>query len=237
LILDTNSLVTHRAIFVERANRFGAWVELAGRREYVHLPDPGRLKELLVPGNPVWLRRSARPGRKTGFSLVMAQENGHWISLDTGVPTQVVRHALQAGELPEFAGYTQVRPEFPYGHSRLDFLLTGARGPCLLEVKSVTLVVKGIGLFPDAVSSRATRHLQALIQAVGEGYRAAVLFVVQRDDARAVAANSATDPKFAATLRQAAAAGVEFYARTCQVSPLSITLKDPVPVLISRDEE
>lgn len=224
-------MVAHRAIFLERPNRFGAWVELDGRREYVHLPDPGRLRELLVPGNTVWLRAADRPGRKTRFSLVMAQENGRWVSLDTGVPTRAVRRALQAGELPEFAGYTEVRPEFPYGHSRLDFLLTGTKGRCLLEVKSVTLVVKGIGLFPDAVSARATRHLLALLQAIREGYRAAVLFVVQREDAQAVAANVATDPEFAAMLRRAAAAGVELYARTCRVSPQSIALKDPVPVL------
>ncbi len=219
------------AVFLERPNRFGAWVELRGRREYVHVPDPGRLKELLFPGANVWLRPGRTSSRRTAFSLVMTRDQGVWVSLDTGAPNRVVRGALERGELPEFAGYTTVRPEFSYGRSRLDFLLTGARGRCLLEVKSVTLVVDGCGLFPDAVSARASRHLRELMGAVAEGYRAAALFLVQRPDAQCVAPNEATDPQFAQSLRQAAAGGVELLARICQVDPTGIRIGAPVPVL------
>jgi sugar fermentation stimulation protein A len=233
------------AVFLERPNRFGAWVALQGRREYVHVPDPGRLRELLIPGTAVWLRPAAAPGRRTAFSLVMTRIDGEWVSLDTGVPNRLVRRALERGELPELAGYASVRPEFTYGRSRLDFLLAGASGRCLLEVKSVTLVVDGCGLFPDAVSDRASRHLRELISATADGYRAVALFVVQRQDARCVAPNEATDPLFAQTLRGAAAAGVELLARLCRLDPscaepdlaaeldLTMTIGSSIPVLLA----
>ncbi|MDO9065852.1 MAG: hypothetical protein Q7U96_02050, partial [Chloroflexota bacterium] len=108
------------AVFLERPHRFGAWVALQGKREYVHVPDPGRLRELLVPGTTVWLRPAVTQGRRTAFSLVMTQANGEWVSLDTGVPNRVVRRALERGELPEFSGYATVQPELTYGRSRLD---------------------------------------------------------------------------------------------------------------------
>jgi sugar fermentation stimulation protein A len=219
------------AVFLERPNRFGAWVALQGRREYVYVPDPGRLRELLVPGTTVWLRPALGLGRRTAFSLVMTRKDGEWVSLDTGVPNRLVRWALERGELPELGGYSSVHPEFAYGSSRLDFLLVGEMGRCLLEVKSVTLVVDGRGLFPDAVSERASRHLRELIKAVTDGYRAVVLFVVQRQDARCVAPNEATDPVFAQTLFRAADAGVELLARICRVQPAGIEMGASVPVL------
>jgi sugar fermentation stimulation protein A len=206
-------------------------VDLRGEREYVHVPDPGRLRELLLPGRPVWLRAATAGARRTRYSLVMTQDRGHWVSLDTSVPNRVVRAALLRGEIPAFSGYHEVRPEQRYGESRLDFLLIGPPGRCLLEVKSVTLVVDGLGLFPDAVSDRASRHLRELARAAGEGYRAAVLFVVQRDDAAAVAANADTDPDFAKALAMAVASGVEALAMTCTVTSEGIDLGTRVPVL------
>lgn len=224
-----------RAVFLERPNRFGAWVSLGGEREYVHVPDPGRLRELLVPGRPVWLRPAFGEARRTRYSLVLTQDAERWVSLDTSAPNRVVRAALLRHEIPAFADYGEVRPEVRYGRSRLDFLLTGPTGRCLLEVKSVTLVVDGVGLFPDAVSDRASRHLRELAHAVGEGYRAAVLFVVQRDDAVAVAANAAADPAFAETLVEAVGAGVEALAVVCTVTPERITLGRAIPVRIGAE--
>lgn len=198
------------------------------------MPDPGRLRELLVPGRPVWLRPAPAGARRTRYSLVLTQEGGRWVSLDTSVPNRIVLAALLRGDIPEFARYREVHPEYRFGGSRLDFLLTGLPGRCLLEVKSVTLVVNGLGLFPDAVSERASRHLRELARAVGEGYRAVALFVVQRDDATAVAANAATDPLFAETLAAVVRSGVEALAMLCRVTPDGTSLGTSIPVLAER---
>ena len=102
---------------------------------------------------------------------------------------------------------------------------------CLVEVKSVTLVVDGVGLFPDSPTERGVKHLQTLMQAVADGYRAAVVFIVQRPDASAFAANDPADPPLAAALRQAMAAGVEAYAYACRVTHREVTLAHRLPIV------
>ncbi len=100
----------------------------------------------------------------------------------------------------------------------------------MLETKSVTLVVGGVGLFPDAPTERGTKHLRSLGHAVQSGHRAAVVFVVQRADAVAFSPNDTADPEFGAALRRAVEAGVEAYAYACQVSLEGVTLAQPLPV-------
>ena len=122
----------------------------------------------------------------------------------------------------------------------MDFLLEKAPGQeppepegpakCYLETKSVTLVEDGIGLFPDSPTSRGVKHLRSLEKALGEGYRAAVIFVIQREDVQGFTTNDAADPDFAVAFRQALAAGVEAFAYRCRVTHRQIELAGEVPI-------
>lgn len=244
------------AFFLERPNRFLTLVRLCSQASVgpdgcclsgcqgpgpvveAHLGDPGRLKEILVPGRPVWLR-AARPGegqgrltRKTAFSLVMADMDGVLVSLDSQAPNRLVRKALAAGYFPDLKKYSQVWPEARFGASRLDFRLTGAAGvpDLLMEVKSVTLVQAGRALFPDAPTARGVRHLGELAAACREGLGAAVVFIIQRADARGFAPHDAMDKDFGQALRQAAASGVKVWAYSCQVTADGIGLLGAIPV-------
>lgn len=228
-----------RARFVDRPNRFlvRALLEDGGRTE-AHLPDPGRLEELLVPERRIWLRPAAAPHRRTAWTaaLVESPDGGGLVSLDTTLPNRLVGAALSAGALPELAGLRLDRAEVPVGASRFDFrLLPGGGGlPLLLEVKSVTLLEDGVGLFPDAVTARGARHLRELAELARSGEaRAAVLFVVQRADARRIAAARAIDPGFAAALEEAKAAGVRTLGRRCRVTLERVSLGGRVPVGVS----
>lgn len=227
------------ARFEERPNRFVVHARLAGGGEAVaHLPDPGRLKELLVPGRRLWLRRAdpeARPPRKTHWSVALAEApEGGLVSVDTGVPNRLIGEALRRNALPELAPFRLDRAEVPVGRSRIDFLLEppGADGgpPLLLEVKSVTLAEDGVGLFPDAVTARGARHVRELAEGVRRGrHRAAVLFVVQRPDVRRVLAAPEIDPTFARALEEARAAGLRVLGRRCRVELDRVVLDGPVP--------
>lgn len=219
------------ARFVSRDNRFRATVSVDGEEVAAHLPNSGRLGELLVPGRRAIL--TPRPGahRKTRYDLSLVEYQGRWVSVDARLPNQLVAEALAAGRIDPLAGYPAVRREVTHGFSRFDFLLEGSdRTPCLLEVKSVTLVIDGLGCFPDAVTERGRRHVRELAEAVGAGFRAAVLFVVQRDDAAGLRPHDESDPAFGQALRQAARAGVEVYAYGCRVEPglSEITTRLPV---------
>ncbi|MEE9592282.1 MAG: DNA/RNA nuclease SfsA [Thermoplasmata archaeon] len=215
------------AAFEERLNRFLVRVDRAGRTTLCHLPNPGRLLELLQPGAPVLLDRRSRQGRKTEYDLVAVRKGEVWVSVDTRLPNRAVRAWLTEGVLPEFRGYSSIHPEVVLGESRLDFLLRNGR-ECYLEVKSCTLVEDGNALFPDAPTARGTRHVETLARAGEEGFRACILFVVQRPDARRFRPRDKTDPVFGKALREAQATGVEVFAyratfdRTTLIDPQRI---------------
>lgn len=229
------------AAFLERPNRFLVRARLdSGAVVEAHLADPGRLEELLVPERRLWLHAVSRdrahgPARRTGWTALLVQtpSGGGLVSLDTTLPNRLVAPALRAGALPELGAWSLERIEVPEAGSRLDFLLRSPRGRrLLLEVKSVTRVEDGVGLFPDAVSARAARHVRALSAIVRRREAdAAVLFVVQRSDAHSVAAARAVDPEFAEALDAARAGGVRLLARRCAVTLEQVALADAVPVV------
>ena len=218
--------------FIQRDNRFRATVEVGGQPVWAHVPNSGRLEELFVSGRPVLLRQVDLPHRKTRYDLVLVKVGQILVSADARLPNKLVCEAIVVGRLPEFSGYEIIHREVPYGGSRLDFVLEGDRQRCLIEVKSVTLVEEGLALFPDAPTQRGRQHVEELARAVQEGERAAIVFVIQREDAVAFAPNDAADPAFGQVLREAAKGGLEVYAYRCRVTPTEITLDRPIPVVL-----
>ena len=221
------------ATFVARDNRFRVTVELDHRHVWAYLPNSGRLGELLTPGRRLFLRPATAPGRKTAYDLLLVDLDGVLVSMDAHLPNPLVEEALQEDRLSPFRGYETIRREVQCGGSRLDFALEGKGQRCLIEVKSVTLVRGGLALFPDAPTARGRRHVEELRRAVGDGERAAIVFVVQREDAEAFAPNDGTDPAFGRALRRAVEEGVEVYAYDCRVSRSEIRLNHPLQVKLT----
>jgi sugar fermentation stimulation protein A len=207
-----------RGIFQERLNRFSALTRVKDKTLLTFLPNPGRMHELLVSGAAVILREVSKENRKTSYDLIGVSYKGQWVSVDSRVPNKLVLEALRNKDIEELAEYSIIKPEYGYGHTRFDFFLANECESCLLEVKSATLVKNGVAMFPDAVTERGTRHVKDLVKAKKEGYRACILFLVQRTDAHSFASDDETDPKFGKALRTAAAEGVEIYAYKMEIS-------------------
>lgn len=224
------------AVFVERPNRFLVRCRPLGQEEPVdaHLADPGRLRELLIPGVRIWLLPASGEKRKTRWTalLVESPDRRGLVSVDTRIPNRLIGRALAQSALEEFENWKLKRAEATLGRSRIDFLLGREDGRQLaLEVKSVTLVEDGVGLFPDAVTARGARHARELAHlAQRDGWSAAILFVIQRDDVRRFRAARELDPDFAAALDKARTHGVRVVARRCRVGLGRISLEGPVPV-------
>ncbi len=227
------------ASFLERPNRFLVLCRLRRTGDVVaaHLADPGRLKELLLPGVRLWLRAAdpvaappqGRP-RSTAWSALVVEAEDGLVSLHTTLPNRLARAALEAGALDELGDWALERAEVPLGRSRFDFLLRRGAERLALEVKSVSLVQVGIALFPDAVTARGARHVRELALLAGRpGWAAAILFVVQRSAARRVRAAAEIDAAFAAALAEAHAAGVRVLARRCRVSLDAVELGEAIP--------
>ena len=218
-------------VFIDRPNRFSARVEVDGAQVMAHVPNSGRMRELFRKGARVFLTPRDGPGRKTAFDLSLVQLGDALVSSDARLPSALVDEAIACGRLEQFSSFTWRRREATFSNSRLDMVL-GNGGLCYIEVKSATLVEGGVALFPDAPTSRGARHLEALMEAIEQGHRASVIFVVQREDARAFTPNFPADPLFAETLQKARTAGVEAYAYRCRVSTKEVVITDPLPVLL-----
>ncbi len=215
---------TREAIFLARPNRFVAEVELGARRETVHVKNTGRCRELLLPGARVILAAGKGSGRKTAWDLVTAMKPGlGWVNLDSQAPNRVVREWLDRGGIP---GLTAIRPEYPYGASRVDFCLEQGDRRILLEVKGCTLERGGAGWFPDAPTLRGAKHLRELAAARREGWSCILAFVIAMPEVRRVFPNRETDPEFARALEEAEAAGVEILHLPCAVGPDSLEILD-----------
>jgi sugar fermentation stimulation protein A len=224
-------------VFVRRENRFRVQVDMGQGLIAAHLPNSGRLGELLVPGARVWLAPAdpaSRARRRTGYDLTLVEYSRRLVSVDARLPTELVAAALESGCMPGLPWYPVVRREVTLGQSRIDFWLGGRpHDPaCWLEAKSVTLVVNGTAQFPDAPTARGRRHLDELVDVVHKGQRAMAVFVIQRDDAFSFAPHDAADPAFGDTLRRAAAAGVGIVALGCRVTLEAIRLLGPLPVVL-----
>lgn len=222
------------AKFIERPNRFVAYVELAGKREKVHVKNTGRCRELLQPGACVYLEKSGKAERATAYDLVAVEKNGQIVNMDSQAANKVVGEWLLKKEL--FPDLISVRPETVYGKSRFDFYVETGTEKIFLEVKGVTLEEHGVVRFPDAPSERAVKHLEELIRARREGYRACVLFVIQMRNVKYLLPNRETHKAFAEGLARARAAGVELYAYDCNVTEDSLELREPVPVYLCEED-
>ena len=233
--------------FVRRLNRFAAEVELGGRNQVVHVPNTGRMGQLLTPGSRVILADRGSPSRSTTHDLILVDINDpdadadpSWVLIDSRTPMDVFFRALRDARIPEFTGYDVFEREKTRGGSRFDFRLSArSRRPCWVELKSVTFAAPSPwgreARFPDAPTARGVRHLEHLIDAVAGGHRCAVVLAVCRPDAGIAACNEEVDPLFSETLWKAACAGVEVYAYRFLSDPAEgCRLQDRLPVRISR---
>jgi sugar fermentation stimulation protein A len=200
--------------YLERLNRFAIAVRVNGKREVAHLPNPGRLLELLSPGRTIILHRAPK-GRKTRWTAVAVDLGEFLVSLDSTLPNRAFPLFLSGGIFPELLGFRIGAKEPKLGAGRTDFLLIRGQEKVWVEVKSVTLVEEGVALFPDAPTSRGARHLRELAKQVHEGDKAFVVFVIQRPDAQKFGPNAAIDPGFAKAFHEALGAGVEFRGVVC----------------------
>lgn len=239
-VLFQRELVIGR--FKRRLNRFLAHVLIEGEPVTAHVPNTGRMRELLVDGAEVALEPKASEGRKSAYDLLLARGEGTWVCIDARKANEVFEAAVHSlagrsdsqglGKLPNaLRGLSRFRREVAAGRHRFDFELIADGEPTLVEVKSVNLVLGGTALFPDAPTERGARHLELLAALRREGRQGLVAFVVLRDDAERLEPNAAMDPRFARALREAKDAGVEVVALGCAVTPRGIAVRRFLPVV------
>jgi sugar fermentation stimulation protein A len=249
-----------KGIFLSRPNRFIAHVLITlenGQEETVicHVKNTGRCKELLMPGVTVLVQfhpEALLLGRKTQYSLI-----GVWkeresspllINMDSQAPNQAAYEWLSSKEksisLPYYEDgkkgtksileIQNLKREITFGQSRFDLAFQSLEPgfSAFMEVKGVTLEEDGLAMFPDAPTLRGVKHVEELVKAHKEGYEAYILFVIQMKGMKGFAPNNKTHPEFGQALKTAKDAGVHILAYDCIVTETSMTIDQPVPVLL-----
>jgi sugar fermentation stimulation protein A len=227
-------LIRQSGILLKRYKRFLADILLENQQILtVHCPNSGSMRGCSQPGSPVLISHSDGPKRKYPWTLEMVRHQGLWIGVHTGRTNGIVREGLENGVIEEFGTIHAITPEVVVSaKSRLDFLLATEKGTIYLEVKNCSLAENGVGLFPDAVTVRGTKHLVELARLAEAGFGAAVLFCVQRSDALLCKPAADIDPVYAETVAWAEAKGVQFLAYRAEVRPEAITLTQKIPFFI-----
>ncbi|MFN3396633.1 MAG: DNA/RNA nuclease SfsA [Thermodesulfovibrionales bacterium] len=184
-------------IFLSRPNRFTVECLLNRRKKRAYLPNPGRLIELLLKGNRLYLLRNYNQDRKMDFTVLAVEREGLPILLHTHYANDVAAFLIENDLIRGLEGYRIKRREFSTGRSRFDFLLEKNGKRLLLEVKSCTLFGRDIAMFPDAITERGRRHLLEMSR---DDFDACVLFIVNSPRVRYFLPDYHTDLSFARTL-------------------------------------
>ena len=191
-------------IFLKRPNRFIAQVLIYGKEETVHVKNTGRCKELLVQGVKVILEDcSYNPSRKTRYSLIAVWKGDMLVNMDSQVPNAVIFEALKEGKIRGFEDISYLKREVTFGKSRYDIYYESKNQKGFIEVKGVTLENNGISMFPDAPTERGTKHVLEMIEAVKQGYRGTLFFLIQMKGPNVFRLNWEMDRNFSEAVKLA----------------------------------
>ena len=228
-----NKLIS--GLLIKRYKRFFADVKVKNKTLIAHCPNSGSMMGLLNQGNKVWITEASNKKRKLKYTLQIIEKNGSKVGVNTHFTNKIVAHGLQNNLIKNFKKTIKIKSEQVFGeNTRFDFYLEDGNIKSFLEVKSVTLKRKNkIAEFPDSVTSRGTKHLNELINATKKGFKAYLLFVVQRDDCDKLEIAKDIDPVYSETLIKAVKNNVKILCYDCKFSSKGIVLNNKIKFQIN----
>lgn len=220
---------------IKRYKRFLCDVQLEnGEIVTAHCANSGSLMGVRDPGLKVWLSSlPASPKTVLRYRWELVEKDNTFIGVNTLFPNALVEEALAKEKILPLQGYESVRREVTCApRTRMDFFLEGSGRPgCFLEVKSVHMKIQNMAQFPDAVTQRGAKHLHALMALKDQGYRVALIYVVQRPDCETFTLATSIDPHYARVAQEAYTKGVEFFCYGCHITLKEITLEKALTIV------
>ena len=227
----TKSLIKGKLI--KRYKRFFADVKLGKQKVTSHCPNTGSMKGLLNEGNEVFLLKNDDPKRKLKYTLEIIKANGNLVGVNTHRANKIVNHALSNNLIKELKDNEKIKPEvFFTKETRFDFLIEKNNKKNFLEVKNVTLFRdKKTAEFPDAITSRGSKHLLTLIDAIKKGYKSYLIFLVQIQNMENFKIAKDIDPEYYRNYLVARKAGVNFLAYRCNINSKKIFIEKKLKII------
>ena len=227
----TNSLIKGKLI--KRYKRFFVDVKLKNEIVTAHCPNTGSMKGLLDEGNEVYLLKNSNPKRKLKYGLEIIRAKKNLVGVNTHMANKIVNHGLTNNLIKELKNNDYIKPEVFFNkETRFDFLIEKNKQKIFLEVKNVTLFRdKKTAEFPDAITTRGSKHLLTLIDAIKKGYKAYILFLVQIQNMENFKIARDIDSEYYKNYLTAKKAGVNFLAYRCKISSKEIVIEKKLKII------
>ena len=215
---------------IKRYKRFFVDIKYQNITTTAHCPNSGSMMGLLNKGNSVWFSKSDNPKRKLKYTLEIVEVNKTLVGINTQLTNKIVLEALNKKKIKNLVKFNNIKTEAKFSDkTRFDFLISNNKEKCFLEVKNVTLVRNDkIAEFPDAVTSRGTKHLKELITAKKKGYESYILYLIQREGCKSFKIAKDIDQEYKITFGEAIKNGVKMLCYDCKLSNEEIRLNNQI---------
>ena len=219
-----------QGILIKRYKRFFVDIKYKNENITAHCPNSGSMMGLLNKGNKVWFSTSDNPDRKLKHTLEIIEVKNKKVGINTLRTNKVVLEALNLKEIKKLTKFDYIKPEQKFSNkTRFDFFLSNKKEKCFLDVKNVTLVKKDkIAEFPDATTSRGTKHLVELINAKKRGYESYIMYLIQREDCDSFKIAEDIDQEYKNTFDKALKCGVKVLCYDCKINHEEIKLNNQI---------
>ena len=211
---------------IKRYKRF--FVDIKYKNSVItgHCPNTGSMMGLLEKGSKVWFSRSENPNRKLKYTLEIIEKNKKKVGINTLITNRIVHESLTLKKIKSLKKFIYIKREVKFSdNTRFDFLLMNKKNKCFLEVKNVTLNRnKNIAEFPDAITSRGTKHLSELVKAKNNGYETYILYLVQLEGCDSFKIAKDIDPEYKKAYDMAIKSGVKILCYDCKLNNEEIKL-------------
>ena len=215
---------------IKRYKRFFADIKYKNKTITAHCPNSGSMMGLIDKENKVWFSASNNPERKLKYTLEIIQVKNEKVGINTFLTNKIVFEALNNKKITSLIKFKNIKREVKFSdNTRFDFFLSNDKEKCFLEVKNVTLLrEKKIAEFPDAITSRGTKHLNELCNAKNQGYKSYILYLIQRNDCDSFRIAKDIDEKYKDAFNKAIKNGVKILCYDCKLSNEEIKLNNQI---------
>ena len=218
---------------IKRYKRFFVDVKLNKETITAHCPNTGSMMGLLNENNDVFISKNNNPKRKLKYGLELIKANNNLVGINTHKANKIVNHALENNLITELKNNDRITPEVFFNkETRFDFLIEKNKKKSFIEVKNVTLFRdKETAEFPDAVTSRGSKHLLTLIDAIKKGYKTYLIFLVQIQNMKNFKIAKDIDGEYYKNYLIAKKAGVIFLAYRCKINLKQIIIEKKLKII------
>jgi len=215
---------------IKRYKRFFVDINYQNKTITAHCPNSGSMMGLLNKGNSVWFSEASNPERKLKYTLEIVNVDKKLVGINTQLTNKIVLEALNQKKIKNLVKFDHIKTEVKFSDkTRFDFLISNNKEKCFLEVKNVTLVRSNkTAEFPDAITSRGTKHLKELINAKKKGYKSCILYLIQREDCKSFKIANDIDQEYKTTFNEALKNGVKMLCYDCKLSDEEIKLNNQI---------